>query len=194
MPAAVPGLFGCSQAYSAMGGFSQFVELPGEKSEWIAGIEQSQINAAERQIDQLIYGLYGPTDKEIKIVEGEACVCCLYAESVTQHSPGFDAQRRTLGTTDPIILGAHKGHDNAAMQANQGSTRSVKRAEFRIPRGYCASISRIAAEACPMDPPRTLARSASRSRPCPSHSPLTRHVWCGSVPSHSSPKRPATSL
>ena len=30
---------------------------------------QRQIEAADRQIDELVYGLYGLTDEEIKIVE-----------------------------------------------------------------------------------------------------------------------------
>jgi hypothetical protein len=33
---------------------------------------QSQIAATDRQIDQLVYELYGLSDEEIKIVEGEA--------------------------------------------------------------------------------------------------------------------------
>jgi hypothetical protein len=32
----------------------------------------SQIAATDRQIDQLVYELYGLSDEEIKIVEGEA--------------------------------------------------------------------------------------------------------------------------
>jgi predicted nucleic acid-binding Zn-ribbon protein len=31
---------------------------------------QRQINATDKQIDQLVYQLYGLTDEEIKIVEG----------------------------------------------------------------------------------------------------------------------------
>lgn len=31
---------------------------------------QRQVDATDRQIDQLVYQLYGLTDKEIKIVEG----------------------------------------------------------------------------------------------------------------------------
>jgi hypothetical protein len=33
---------------------------------------QRQIDATDEQIDQLVYELYGLTDEEIKIVEGEA--------------------------------------------------------------------------------------------------------------------------
>jgi hypothetical protein len=33
---------------------------------------KSQIAATDRHIDQLVYELYGPSDEEIKIVEGEA--------------------------------------------------------------------------------------------------------------------------
>jgi type II restriction/modification system DNA methylase subunit YeeA len=32
---------------------------------------QRQIQATDKQIDQLVYGLYGLTEEEIKIVEGE---------------------------------------------------------------------------------------------------------------------------
>ncbi len=34
-------------------------------------ILQRQIEATDREIDQLVYELYGLTDEEIKIVEGE---------------------------------------------------------------------------------------------------------------------------
>jgi hypothetical protein len=32
---------------------------------------QRQIDATDRQIDQVVYGLYGLTDGEIRIVEGD---------------------------------------------------------------------------------------------------------------------------
>ncbi len=41
-------------------------DLPQEKT-----VLQRQIEAADRQMDQLVYKLYGLTDEEIRIVEGE---------------------------------------------------------------------------------------------------------------------------
>ena len=47
-------------------------------SPWLAANEpvvgralQAQIDATDRQIDQLVYDLYGLTEEEIRIVEGE---------------------------------------------------------------------------------------------------------------------------
>ena len=49
------------------------IELHGQQAEIKAGHDREaimrQIAAADRQIDQLVYELYGLTDKEIRIVE-----------------------------------------------------------------------------------------------------------------------------
>lgn len=36
------------------------------------GIEKTQIEATDRQIDALVYELYGLTEEEIRIIEGPA--------------------------------------------------------------------------------------------------------------------------
>lgn len=41
------------------------------KSDTQKSILQRQIEATDREIDQLVYELYGLTEEEIKIVEGE---------------------------------------------------------------------------------------------------------------------------
>ncbi|MFO7446747.1 MAG: hypothetical protein R6W90_10290 [Ignavibacteriaceae bacterium] len=46
--------------------FIEAAETPQEKTAL-----QRQIKAADRQIDQLVYQLYGLTEEEIEIVEGE---------------------------------------------------------------------------------------------------------------------------
>ena len=44
-------------------------QLPTAKTAHEKNILQRQINATDRQIDRLVYDLYGLTDEEIKIVE-----------------------------------------------------------------------------------------------------------------------------
>ena len=44
-------------------------QLASAKTDHDKTIIQRQINATDRQIDQLVYELYGLTDEEIKIVE-----------------------------------------------------------------------------------------------------------------------------
>lgn len=43
--------------------------LPKVKTDHARTVIQRQIDATDREIDQLVYGLYGLTDKEIAIVE-----------------------------------------------------------------------------------------------------------------------------
>jgi hypothetical protein len=47
-------------------------KLPAAKTEQEKTVIQRQIDATDRQIDQLVYELYGLTEEEIRIVEGEA--------------------------------------------------------------------------------------------------------------------------
>ena len=44
---------------------------PGWSDIWAQTEKQAKVKAYERQIDRLVYSLYGLTPKEIKIVEGE---------------------------------------------------------------------------------------------------------------------------
>jgi len=55
----------CSSAYNETQARHEFIDPSGnEKS-----LTLRQIDATDRKIDQLVYELYGLTDKEIKIVE-----------------------------------------------------------------------------------------------------------------------------
>ena len=55
----------CSSAYNETQARHEFIDpLVREKL-----LVQRQIDATDRQIDQLVYELYGLTDKEIRIVE-----------------------------------------------------------------------------------------------------------------------------
>jgi len=63
---------------------------------------QREIEATDRQIDQLVYELYGLTDDEIRIVE-EATVCWFSLN----WRPSARAER-TLGSDD-CVLGRHRG-------------------------------------------------------------------------------------
>lgn len=55
----------CSSAYNEAQARHEFIDpLVNEKS-----LIQRQIDATDRQIDQLVYELYGLTDKEIRIGE-----------------------------------------------------------------------------------------------------------------------------
>lgn len=47
-------------------------KLPAAKTAHAKTVLQRQIDAADRQIDQLVYELYGLTEEEIKIVEEES--------------------------------------------------------------------------------------------------------------------------
>jgi hypothetical protein len=47
-------------------------QLPVVKTEQEKTVIQRQIDATDKQIDQLVYELYGLTEAEIKIVEGSA--------------------------------------------------------------------------------------------------------------------------
>jgi hypothetical protein len=42
-------------------------------AEWTTGCLQRQIAATDKQIDALVYELYGLTEDEIRIVEGATC-------------------------------------------------------------------------------------------------------------------------
>jgi hypothetical protein len=46
-------------------------QLPAAKTEHEKEVVQRQIEATDKQIDQLVYELYGLTEQEIKIVEGK---------------------------------------------------------------------------------------------------------------------------
>jgi hypothetical protein len=46
-------------------------QLPEAKTDHENTSLQRQINATDQQIDQLVYELYGLTEEEIKIVEGQ---------------------------------------------------------------------------------------------------------------------------
>ncbi len=46
-------------------------QLPTAKTEHEKTLLQRQIDATDKQIDELVYELYGLTEEEIKIVEGE---------------------------------------------------------------------------------------------------------------------------
>jgi len=55
----------CSGAYNETQTRREFIDPLGHKESLI----QRQIDATDKQIDQLVYELYGLTDEEIKIVE-----------------------------------------------------------------------------------------------------------------------------
>jgi hypothetical protein len=51
---------------------SQNRQLASAKAPHDKTVLQTQIDATDRQIDRLVYDLYGLTEEEIKIVEGAA--------------------------------------------------------------------------------------------------------------------------
>jgi hypothetical protein len=51
---------------------SQNRQLASAKAPHDKTVLQAQIDATDRQIDRLVYDLYGLTEEEIKIVEGAA--------------------------------------------------------------------------------------------------------------------------
>jgi len=55
----------CSSAYNETQARREFIDPLAHKKSLI----QRQIDATDKQIDQLVYELYGLTDKEIRIVE-----------------------------------------------------------------------------------------------------------------------------
>ena len=48
-------------------------QLPDAKTGHDQTLIQRQIDATDRQIDRLVYALYGLTDEEIAVVEGGKC-------------------------------------------------------------------------------------------------------------------------
>ncbi len=64
--------FGWQGVSRSSGGASsrRFKQLSAVKSAGQKGILQRQIEATDRQIDQLVYQLYGLTDEEVALIEG----------------------------------------------------------------------------------------------------------------------------
>ena len=50
---------------------NQILEITGAEEYLQNPAKQAQVKALEREIDQMVYQLYGLTEEEIKIVEGE---------------------------------------------------------------------------------------------------------------------------